>query len=221
MDEPCRWGRSSRQVKNGVWLPFPPHWPPPHDKVYSYLLAGLLVPIGRREVPGLGPGLQGSSMKATGCLVFVAAIAWVAANVAHAQTVYKSIGPDGSIVYSDKPPANGKIEKTFTFVDLPSSSVPGMASQPSSSAPMRRIAPNIAPGEGVVMFSANWCGYCKRAKAYLATKGIPYRSIDIDSASGKAEFTRMHQSSIPLVFYKGKAIRGFDVAGYDAFFAGR
>ena len=33
----------------------------------------------------------------------------------HAATLYKSIGPDGKVVYSDRPPADGRIDKTMQF----------------------------------------------------------------------------------------------------------
>lgn len=38
------------------------------------------------------------------------------ACAAHAGTVYKSVGPDGRIVYSDRPPAGSAVEKTLDAV---------------------------------------------------------------------------------------------------------
>jgi glutaredoxin 3 len=32
----------------------------------------------------------------------------------------------------------------------------------------------------VLMYTTPWCGYCRRAKALLDAKGIPYEEIDLD-----------------------------------------
>src|SRR5215813_3813688 len=66
---------------------------------------------------------QGSAQM-EGLLRALTLAALLAATTAPAQTVYKSVGPDGSVVYSDKPPADGKIDKVIEFPDLPSSPVP-------------------------------------------------------------------------------------------------
>ena len=50
--------------------------------------------------------------------------ALISATAAGAQTVYKSRNPDGSVVYSDMPPADGKVDKIIEFADLPNSVVP-------------------------------------------------------------------------------------------------
>ncbi|HEX7916932.1 DUF4124 domain-containing protein, partial [Rudaea sp.] len=50
-------------------------------------------------------------------------------GAAQAQTVYKSTGPGGTVVYSDRPPVNGKIEQTINFENLPSSPLPAAATE--------------------------------------------------------------------------------------------
>jgi glutaredoxin len=147
------------------------------------------------------------------------AFALSAATTTIAQTVYKSVGPDGVTVYSDHPPANGKIEKTFTFAELPSSPVP----PDPLKAETTRASPSAGPrpDADVVLYAASWCGYCKRAKAYLAKRQIPYREIDIESSQGKAWFAQLGGSGVPLLLSHGRSMRGFSAEGYDAFFANR
>ncbi len=149
-------------------------------------------------------------MKRFGMFLFASLFFLVGA--VDAQTVYKSIAPNGSVVYSDHPPADGKIEKTFEFAPLPSSPVPDA---PVSAVAAKAIAPT---GGGVVLFSATWCGYCRQAKAYLAHHGIGYRNIDIDSPDGKATFAATGRGGIPLLVSGSKRIRGFSAVGYDGFF---
>ena len=149
-----------------------------------------------------------------------------------AQTLYKSIGSDGRVVYSDKPPIEGKLAKTLKAEDLPNTALPAgydaelqrmrqslnlkgtktaNASTPTSATASASANP--------VLFTAVWCGYCKQAKAYLTSKGVQYDSIDIDTASGKSAFAATGGSGgIPLLVASGKQLRGFSAQAYDKFF---
>lgn len=169
----------------------------------------------------MSAGIQGVRMPTFVRLVFVAGMSLMATS-ATAGTFYKSIAPDGSVVYSDHPPPNAKVEKVLNinFEDLPSSPVPDLPADKSEKPKIARSQP-AAPirNDGVVLFSAVWCGYCKRAKAYLARKSIGYQNIDIDTASGRSAFAQSGSGGVPLLFNGARHIRGFTDAGYDAFFA--
>ncbi len=39
----------------------------------------------------------------------------------------------------------------------------------------------------VTVYSAQWCPDCREAKRFLAKNNIPYKEIDIETASGAAE----------------------------------
>src|SRR5262245_51547654 len=147
----------------------------------------------------------------------------VSASAPHgAQTLYKSVDSDGRVVYSDRPPAEGRIEKTITFENLPSSPLPTSTTayidQLRSAGPL--APPAATATTGVVLYSAAWCGFCKRAKAYLAAKGISYREFDIDSKEGLAAYARAGGGKgVPLLIAGGRRVQGFTPTAYDAFFA--
>jgi glutaredoxin len=149
------------------------------------------------------------------------------AGLACAQTLYKSIGTDGRVVYSDKPPLDGKLAKTMKAEDLPNTALPA-----GYEAELQRLRQNlnlngnksapaplaVASGSNV-LFTAVWCGYCRQAKAYLANKGVQYEAIDIDTPSGKSTFAATGGSGgIPLLVANGKQIRGFSTQAYDKIF---
>jgi len=71
------------------------------------------------------------------------------------------------------------------------------------------------------LYSAAWCGYCKKARAYLADKGIAYREIDIDTPDGLAAFARAGGGGkgVPLLLAGGRRVQGFSLAAYDKLFA--
>lgn len=136
---------------------------------------------------------------------------------AGAETLYKSIGPDGRIVYSDRPPVDQRTVKTLSVMTLPASRVPTSPGSPSQAA-----NPGLLGGDGVMLFSADWCGYCRKAKSYLADKHIAYREFDIDTPDGRAAYSQAGGGgSVPLLLFQGRKVQGFDKAGYDAFFAQR
>ena len=43
---------------------------------------------------------------------------------AHAATVYRSVDANGKVIYSDKPPPDGKVQKTLAITNGPASPLP-------------------------------------------------------------------------------------------------
>jgi len=121
-------------------------------------------------------------------------------QVTWGQEIYKSVMPDGRIVYSYTPPSGSKILKSIT----PDTTQPNVDSDP------------------VVLYSATWCGYCKQAKSYLDVHGIPYTDIDIDTREGMAVLVNAEGGkNVPFLTRGDKHIKGFSTAGYDQFFSSR
>jgi mycoredoxin len=46
-------------------------------------------------------------------------------------------------------------------------------------------------GNDFVMFSTNWCGYCKRLKSQLNEAGIEFREINVEEDVQYAPFVEM------------------------------
>jgi glutaredoxin 3 len=64
----------------------------------------------------------------------------------------------------------------------------------------------------VIMYSADWCGYCARARRLLDAKGIAYEEIDVDVVAGaQAQMkARTGCTSIPQIFIGDQYIGGCD-----------
>ena len=85
------------------------------------------------------------------------------------------------------------------------------AAPPTSEAPTR---PPPTPAEvqaalsatPIVMYSASWCGVCRKAKRFLAENGLRYQEIDADEtpgAWGKIEGMTGHRG-VPVIIVDGE-----------------
>ena len=151
----------------------------------------------------------------------------VATTAAQAETLYKVVGPNGNITYTDRPPADGKSTTTLQFADAPSSPLPAsvLKYQAELRLSMQGRLAQAKKADSIgttTLFSATWCGYCTRAKAYLSAKGIRYQEVDIDTAEGgRAYFEAGGTRGVPLLLTDNQRVQGFSEATYDRLFAAK
>ena len=142
--------------------------------------------------------------------------------LAWADTLYKSVGPDGGVIYSDKPPAGSRVEKTLDYAPGPSSPLPDHVlryREELEKQSKQRAAGTQRTDDALQLFTASWCGFCRRAKAYLANKRISYTEYDIETPDGMQALVRAGGGQgVPVLFWRGKKIQGFSEASYDALF---
>ena len=69
----------------------------------------------------------------------------------------------------------------------------------------------------VVVYSTPTCPYCKRAKAYLSEKGIPYTDINVaeDRDKAKEMIQKSGQMSVPVIVVDDEVIVGFNQGKLD------
>lgn len=69
----------------------------------------------------------------------------------------------------------------------------------------------FAKTEDVVLYGTKTCGYCKKVRAMLSERGIPYTDIDLQrSAEGRKRFEELNGNGVPLLVIRGEVIRGYD-----------
>ncbi len=71
-----------------------------------------------------------------------------------------------------------------------------------------------------IIYSTNWCGYCKMLKQYLSQKGIDYieKDIEVDGDALSELEAKMGQGfrTVPVTDIGGTLIVGFDRPKIDA-----
>ncbi len=77
------------------------------------------------------------------------------------------------------------------------------------------IAPQTLPHGGVVMYCTAWCPDCKRARAWLAARSIPFAEVDITAnplAAKQVETWNHGNRTTPTFDIDGTIISDFDEA---------
>jgi glutaredoxin len=65
----------------------------------------------------------------------------------------------------------------------------------------------------LTMYSASWCGYCKKARAWFTENSIPFTELDVDqpenAAAKNALFPGQKSVGVPVIDWDGTLIAGF------------
>ncbi len=123
--------------------------------------------------------------------------------------IYKWTDPSGKTVYGDQPPGETKArEIRIQSFDQP-------VEVRDWSQVLR--AKSAASSSGVTMFSTTWCGYCKQARAYFASKGIPYSDIDVEkSEDGRRRYKELGGGGVPIILVGSRMMQGFSAGAFEA-----
>ena len=127
-----------------------------------------------------------------------------------AAELFKWIDQDGKVHYSDAPPPNRKSKR----IDLKINSISG---PPVIS--KNRSASQVAAttAERVRLLTAAWCGYCKKARAYLQARGTPFEDLDVEtSAQGKSAYDALGGRGVPIILVGQQRMDGYDASALEA-----
>lgn len=151
----------------------------------------------------------------------VAVLATLVTFASASDRVYKSIGPDGQVVYSQTPPSEGRVEKQLSYEHLPATPLPAYVLKfraEMERSIQRKQMPASTPDGSLQLYSARWCGYCRMAQAWLASQKIAYTNLDIDTPQGMSAYVQASGSkvSVPLLTGPGVRVQGFSEQAYRA-----
>lgn len=71
-----------------------------------------------------------------------------------------------------------------------------------------------ASGSKVTLFSAKWCGYCKKTREFLESKNIQFTDLDVEeSVLGQQLFQKINAFGVPVIIIGSTRIDGFNPKG--------
>ncbi len=126
-----------------------------------------------------------------------------------AAAIYKWVGEDGRTHFTDKPPRDVKSDTVKLQINT-------ITTPKLQSTDLDLASPNT-----VIMYSAVWCGVCKKAKNYFKTKRIAFKEYDIEkSVKGKRDFKHLGGRGVPVILVGKKRLNGFSIKSFEAIYRG-
>jgi len=134
--------------------------------------------------------------------------------------VYTWVDEHGVRQFSDKPPAAAAAGSRVRSIEVPQIGTVVTRQLPADALPPRSAAKKTARSRRVVMYSAQWCGVCKRAARYFRDQGIAFREKDIDqSPQARREFERLGGRGVPLILVGRRKLAGFSPASFEQLYS--
>ncbi len=137
------------------------------------------------------------------------ALAALAAAGAQAQTVYRIVGPDGRVTFSDKPPIT-----PGTAAPLAGSAREPAAAGQSLPYDLQQVV-NKYP---VTLYTSKDCAPCDSGRTLLRTRGVPFSEKTITTPEDAEALQRLSgTTSLPVLAVGGQQIKGYSDAEWNQY----
>ena len=133
---------------------------------------------------------------------------------AQGQGVYRIVGPDGKVTFSDRAPVDGNAQPARAAGTVQASSADTLPYE------LRQVTMRFP----VTLYTSSDCAPCAVARSFLASRGIPFTERTIATNEDIAALQRLSGSdSLPFGTIGGQQLAGFsqaewaqylDAAGY-------
>jgi glutaredoxin len=128
---------------------------------------------------------------------------------AQAQSVFRIVGPDGRVTFSDKPPAAAD-----KATKLDSAGRAGAVAGAELPFELRAIASRFP----VTLYSGDGCGPCNNGRALLTSRGIPFSEHTVTTPQdGEALQKLSGDATLPFLTIGGQKIKGFQSGEWNQF----
>ena len=144
-------------------------------------------------------------------LALVAVAGSLASSPSQAQQVYRIIGPDGKVTFSDRPPPPSATNAKVSEANV---SAAGGAVSASLPFELRQVALKYP----VVLYTADNCAPCGAARSMLTSRGIPFSERTVTTAEDNEALQRLSgESSLPFLTIGSQQLKGFSDAEWTQF----
>lgn len=157
------------------------------------------------------PAEKPISRNALRLTMLAAAFAALASAASQAQSLYRSVGPDGRITYSDRAispnakPSGDAMSGTDNAASSANAQLPYDLRQTAARYP-------------VTLYTGKDCEPCNEARSHLQNRGIPFNERTIDSGSDVAALRKISgQDSLPFATVGNQHLKGFGADSWDQY----
>ncbi len=143
------------------------------------------------------------------CLISAALLGF--ASAPSAQTVYRIVGPDGKVTFSDKAPVSaqqGKVSDIGVGANVVSS---GSSSLPFE---LRQVVSKFP----VTLYTTDSCQPCDGARSMLTSRGVPFSERTVTTPEDSSALRRLTgDTSLPAVSIGSQRLKGFSASEWDQY----
>lgn len=162
--------------------------------------------------------MKRTSIPTRASFLALAALLTLAAPALQAQPIYRIVGPDGRVTFSDQPPPS-----TGKATALSSG---GRSADAGAAGGLPFELRQVANKFPVTLYSADNCEPCGSGRAMLTSRGIPFNERTVTTQQDVEALQRLGgKNSLPVLAIGGQRLNGFnsadwsqylDAAGYPA-----
>lgn len=133
------------------------------------------------------------------------------AAAAQAQQIYRIVGPDGKITFSDQPPPPSSNAKVTSGAGNSGS---GAAHNSALPFELRQIASKYP----VTLYTGENCSPCVSARTMLTTRGVPFTEKTVITNDDSQALQRISgDNSLPFATIGGQQLKGFSDSEWTQF----
>lgn len=157
----------------------------------------------------LSSDLSRAARRAAACGVVVCA---AAGAMAQAQTVYRIVGPDGKVTFSDQPPpASAKSSAAVRTAD-------GNEGASASGGRLPFELRKVVGQYPVVLYTSKDCAPCNSGRNFLMNRGIPFSEKTVDNNESVSALKQISgQSSLPLLTIGTQQLKGYSDTNWSQY----
>ena len=131
------------------------------------------------------------------------------ASLAHAQTIYRAVGADGKVTFSDKP--------TVSATNVTATSGGGKPQDiggPVLPSELRQVVSKYP----VTLYTSSNCAPCNTGRSLLNGRGVPFNEKTVSTNDDAQALQRISgDTSLPFLTIGGQQIKGYSDAEWTQF----
>jgi len=140
----------------------------------------------------------------------------VATVTGQAQAVYRIVGPDGRVTFSDRPPASADAAQA-TPVNAGGTGQRATDIAPDANVPASLKA--VVRKYPVTLYTSSQCAPCDQGRTLLKQRGIPFTEKTVNTNADLAALQKLapNTGGLPLLMVGAQAIPGFLTSEWNSY----
>lgn len=137
------------------------------------------------------------------------------AGAAGAQQVFRIVGPDGKVTFSDKPP----VDPAVKAAPAAAGTTPARAGAAAPGGALPFELRQVASRYPVTLYAGPSCAPCSSGRSFLSQRGIPFVEKTVSSAEDIEALNRLSGGSgaLPLLTVGAQQLKGYSETEWSQF----